>query len=62
MGFITIASLVSAAPYELVRINNTCKYIELCVLLIASMLVTYMKQYNYMYIFITSLLFPLSVL
>ena len=62
MGFITIASLVSAAPYELVRINNTCKHIELCVLLIASMLVTYMKQYNYMYIFITSLLFPLSVL
>ena len=49
MGFITIASLVSAAPYELVRINNTCKHIELCVLLIASMLVTYMKQYNYMY-------------
>ena len=62
MGFITIASLVSAAPYELVRINNTCKHIELCVLLIASMLVTYIKQYNYMYIFITSLLFPLSVL
>ena len=55
MGFITIASLVSAAPYELVRINNTCKHIELCVLLIASMLVTYMKQYNYYNICIYSL-------